>query len=165
VGWRRSTAGKYRNRYGSGRTRIHAPGAVTCRDGRGWTACLLFASRGSGVRVPLAPLVRVKIRTAEPESTAVKYRNRHGTRFRTGVRVGTAPGRGSKPPRQLPGAEPELRAAEQEEHCLSGPVPSVHAPPISVQVLPLYRWLLPRIQRVSSVVEGARNSATPERAP
>jgi hypothetical protein len=31
-------------------------GTVTCGYGRGWTCCLLFASRGSGVRVPLAPL-------------------------------------------------------------------------------------------------------------
>ncbi len=30
-------------------------GTVTCGDGRGWMCCLLFASRGSGVRVPLAP--------------------------------------------------------------------------------------------------------------
>jgi hypothetical protein len=29
---------------------------VTCGHGRRWTWCLLFASRGSGVRVPLAPL-------------------------------------------------------------------------------------------------------------
>jgi hypothetical protein len=30
-------------------------GTVTCGYGRGWTCGLLFASRGSGVRVPLAP--------------------------------------------------------------------------------------------------------------
>src|SRR5882757_662037 len=43
------------------------PGTVTCGDGRGWTCCLLFASRGSGVRVPLAPQVRDIIRNHEPE--------------------------------------------------------------------------------------------------
>jgi len=41
-------------------------GTVACGDGRGWTCCLLFASRGSGVRVPIAPQVRRIIRTAEP---------------------------------------------------------------------------------------------------
>ena len=50
-------------------------GTVTCGDGRRWTGCLLFASRGSGVRVPLAPQVRGIIRTASPRvqqhSTAV----------------------------------------------------------------------------------------------
>ena len=30
-------------------------GTVTCGDGRGWTCCPLFASRGSGVRAHLAP--------------------------------------------------------------------------------------------------------------
>src|ERR1039457_253800 len=42
-----------------GRIRRDAEGrgrTVTCGDGRWWTCCLLFASRGSGVRVPLAPL-------------------------------------------------------------------------------------------------------------
>jgi hypothetical protein len=66
-------------------------GTVTCGDGRGWTCCLLFASRGSGVRVPLAPLVRGQIRTAGPESTAAKYRNRDRKRWRTHVRVGLRP--------------------------------------------------------------------------
>ena len=32
------------------------PGTVSCGDGRQCTCCLLFATRGSGVRVPLAPL-------------------------------------------------------------------------------------------------------------
>jgi hypothetical protein len=41
-------------------------GTVTCGDGRQWTCCLLFASRGSGVRVPFPALVRIKIRTAGP---------------------------------------------------------------------------------------------------
>jgi hypothetical protein len=41
-------------------------GTVTCGDGRLWTACLLFASRGSGVRAPLAPLVRSLIRKYKP---------------------------------------------------------------------------------------------------
>jgi hypothetical protein len=41
-------------------------GTVTCGYGRWWTCCLLFASRGSGVRVPLAPQVRSVIRTAKP---------------------------------------------------------------------------------------------------
>jgi hypothetical protein len=37
-----------------------------CGDGLRWTCCRLFASRGSGVRAPLAPQVRSKIRTAGP---------------------------------------------------------------------------------------------------
>ena len=37
-------------------------GTVTCGDGRGWTWCPLFATKGSGVRVPLAPLVKDIIR-------------------------------------------------------------------------------------------------------
>ena len=63
---RESTARKYRNRDGSRRTRAGRWGTVTCAYGRRWTCCLLFASRGSGVRVPLAPLVRDIIRTAGP---------------------------------------------------------------------------------------------------
>ena len=66
-------------------------GTVTCGYGRGWTCCLLFASRGSGVRVPLAPLVRDTIRTAGAESTAAKYRNRGRGRCRASVRAGLRP--------------------------------------------------------------------------
>jgi hypothetical protein len=66
-------------------------GTATCGDGRGWTCCLLFASRGSGVRVPLAPQIRAEIRTARFESTAAKYRNRGRLRCPTRVRAGPCP--------------------------------------------------------------------------
>ena len=72
------------------RTRAHSWGrgrTVTCRDGRGWTCCRQMACKRSGVRIPLAPLVRSKIRTDRTASTAAKYSNGGPMGRRTCVRI------------------------------------------------------------------------------
>jgi hypothetical protein len=97
------------------RTAVDPPGrarTLTCGCTRRWTCCLLFASRGPGVRVPLAPQVRSIIRTAGPGSTAAKYRNRGRARCRTCVRAGLRH-RGRWP--QISGLQVGFRATEQGE--------------------------------------------------
>ena len=121
-------------------------GTVTCGDGRGWTWCLLFASRESGVRVPLAPQVRGIIRTASFESTAAKYSNRDRLSCRTRVRVGPCH-RGLR--RIDPRSGVEFRATEQERCLWEGPVPLARRPAGSVLNLPFQGRLLPLRQRVS----------------
>src|SRR4249920_4068811 len=58
------------------------PETLTCTYVLLWTCCLLFASRGPGVRVPLAPQIRDIIRDREPRyrdgySSKVQQRRSH----------------------------------------------------------------------------------------
>jgi hypothetical protein len=126
------------------------PGTVTCGDGRRWTRCLLFASRRSGVRVPLAPQVRSKIRNHEPivqgkYSSKVQQPGPHEiphTRSSWALLSRAAAHRS-----QVFGAE--FRATEQEERLWEGPVPLARRPAGDVPNLPFQGWFLPLIQRVS----------------
>ena len=90
-------------------------GTVTCGYGRWWTGCLLFASRGSGVRVPLAPLVRSEIRTAGPkvqqQSTAAGPHGNAARAFELGFALAGGWGLRHTDPRPWVGT----RAFEQEE--------------------------------------------------
>ena len=125
-------------------------GTVTCGYGRGWTWCLLFASRGSGVRVPLAPQVRSKIRNPEPvfrANTAAKYSNRDCVRCRTRVRVGPSPSRSAAHRSQV--LAPRFRAAEQEERPWEGPVPLAGGQQATCRICRFKAGFLPLIQRVS----------------
>ena len=79
------------------------PWTVTCGYGRGWTVCLLFASRGSGIRVPLAPQVRGIIRTPSPRVQQQSTATGTACRCRTRVRVGVAHPCGGA---QVPGLGP-----------------------------------------------------------
>ena len=117
----------------------------------------MFASRGSGVRVPLAPQFRSIIRTlsqqVSPEySSKVPQPAPHEVPHRrsSGLRAWAWPG-----PRR--GSSQVLSQNSVPLNRKNGvfPVPcqSVPASPVSVRVLPLHRWLLPRIQRASSVVQ------------
>jgi hypothetical protein len=96
--------------HGRGRT-------VTCGDGRGWTCCRQMACKRSGVRISLAPLVRIEIRTNRTVGTAAKYSNGGPLGRRTSVRIDISRWRGllarprisvtaqvltSVPPRQTP---------------------------------------------------------------
>jgi hypothetical protein len=94
---------------------------VTCTDVLLWTCCLLFASRGPGVRIPLAPPgQRHNSKSWAPgigAGTAAKYSNGDRTRCRTRVRTGPLPRRQGL---RIPGPEPSFGAAEQEE-CSSFP--------------------------------------------
>jgi hypothetical protein len=93
--------------------------AGTREDGdlRAWTAvtwCLLFASRGSGVRVPLAPLVRSEIRTVGPGTAANTAAGPHGNAahaFELGLALAGGWGLRNTDPRPWVGT----RAFEQEE--------------------------------------------------
>ena len=105
-----------------------------------------FASRESGVRVPLAPLVRDKIRTAGAGSTAAKYRNRDCIRCSTCVRAGLRH-RGRQP--QIPGLEADFRATERGERLREGLAPLARRPRSSVQSMPFRGRPSPLIQRVS----------------
>jgi len=65
---------------------------VTCADRRLWTPCLRFASKGSGVRAPLAPpQLKDLIRTLEPGGseacTATKYSGWALAKRRSGPRI------------------------------------------------------------------------------
>jgi hypothetical protein len=92
------------------------PGTVTCGDGRGWTVCLLFASRGSGVRVPLV----LPGQKQNSNSWASEYSSKTSQPGRARCRTGAAHAFGlawsSRPAAhgsQVLGAR--VRTAEQEE--------------------------------------------------
>ncbi len=89
---------------------------MTCGDGCRRTWCLLFASRGPGVRVPLAPPgQRHNSKSWAPgieAGTAAKYSNGDRTRCRTLVRPGPLP---RSQGLRIPGPERSFRSAEQEE--------------------------------------------------
>jgi hypothetical protein len=89
---------------------------VSCGDGCRWTCCHLFASRGPGVRVPLAPLgQRHNSKSWAPgleAGTAAKYSYGDRIRCRTRVRTGLLLRR-QRP--RIPGRERNSGAAEQEE--------------------------------------------------
>jgi hypothetical protein len=89
---------------------------VTCGDGCWWTSCLLFASRGPGVQVPLAPQVSSKIRTSgsrvQQESTAV------GTCLRARLHIRAGLSRGDSDcwhGQRIPRAEGRFQPADQDE--------------------------------------------------
>ena len=125
------------------------PGTVTCGDGRQGTCCLLFAIRGSGVRVPLALQVRSQIRTAGPrvrqQSTATGSCETPHTRS-SWVSV-FAGGNGLKCPKSR--SWTGLRAAEQEARVRHSSAQTVGPPVGSVLNLPLQGLLLPLMQRVN----------------
>ena len=112
----------------------------------GWTGCLLFPTRGSGVRVPLAPLVRSKIRTASPrvqqQSTATGRAEDAAHAFELGLALA---GGGA----QIPGLGAEFWATDQEERLWEGPSAACPAASRHVLNLPFQGWFLSLIQRVS----------------
>ena len=133
---------------------------MTCGDGRGWTGCLLFASRGSGVRVPLAPQVRGEIRNHEPvlwgkySSKVPQPGPREIPYTRSSWDLAVAGGG-----HRSQVLEPEFRAAEQEERLWEDPVPLARRPAGRVLNLPFQGRLLPLKQRVSewqaiSIIQG-----------
>jgi hypothetical protein len=104
-------------------------------------SCLLFASRGPGVRVPLAPPgQRHNSKSWAPgigTGTAAKYSNGDRTRCRTLVRTEPLPRRQGL---QIPGSERSFRAAEQEEcssfqSCATWPVVGVQRAGVAVSRL------------------------------
>jgi hypothetical protein len=123
---------------------------VTCGDGRRWTWCLLFASRGPGVRVPLAPPgQKHNSKSWAPgleAGTAAKYSYGDRTRCRTRVRNGPFPRRQGL---RIPGSERSSGAAEQEECSSFSPVPLGPSPVGSVLNLQFHGRLLPLVQAVS----------------
>ena len=66
-------------------------GMVTCGNRHRWTCCLWMACKRSGVRIPLAPQVRDKIRKPGHPGTAGKYSSGDHTRCRAGVRISFHP--------------------------------------------------------------------------
>ena len=124
-------------------------GTVTCGDGRGWMWCLLFASRGSGVRVPLAPQVRRRIRTGglrvQQKSTATGIALDAVHAFEWGFALVGGCGLWRTDLRVWAG----IRAAEQEGRHRPDPAPPAWRVAGSVLDLPFQGWCLPLLQRVS----------------
>jgi hypothetical protein len=121
---------------------------VTCGDGRRWTCCLLFASRGSGVRVPLAPPGQKPNSNSGAREYSSKVQQ-PGPREMPHTRSSWAlPSRAAAHRSQ--GLGTGFRATKQERCLCEGPVPLARRPAGSVLNLPFQGRLLPLRQRVSA---------------